>query len=207
MLNKILNTLSSIPINNGLKKYQYFPPNQTALLLINCQKGFLHDQSDFKNKLEKLIAFSRSNKWKIIHAPFRYTERRFPSPVQLLMDKKLKASPANNDLLYVEKEDLILPDRSSLSAFSETNLEEVLRQNGLEHLVLVGPLANFTLDSTMRDGVQKDFHVAIVTDVLALLGQDQDIHAYKSTLSKYAQTVTDLKGLKRLSEKSKNLKE
>ncbi len=204
MLNKILNTLSAIPINKGLKKYQYFPPDQTALLLINCQKGFLHDQADFKNKLENLIAFSRRINWKIIHAPFQYSERKFPAPVQLLMDQKLRASPTSKDLLYVEKEDVILPTRSSLSAFSETNLEEILKQSGLEHLVLAGPLANFTLDSTMRDGVQKDFHVAIVTDVLALLEQDQDIHAYKSTLSKYAQTVTDLKGLKSLSEKSQS---
>lgn len=202
MLNKIINFLAAIPIKNGLKKYQIFPNEQTCLILVNCQKGFLEEHPDLKTTLEDLISFARKNNWKIIHAPFNYTERKYPSPAHLLIEAKLKAAATNKNLLYAEQGDITLPARSTLSAFADTDLEKVLRENGLEHLVLAGPLADLTLDSTMRDGVQNDFHVAILTDVLAMTNQSQRIQDYKDTLERYAQTVTNLKGLKRLSAKS-----
>jgi nicotinamidase-related amidase len=189
-------------MREALKPYQIFPKNHTSLVLINCQKGFLDDQPELKTKLEDLIRFARQNEWKIIHAPFGYTERNFPSPAQLLMDEKLNASPTNKELLYVVQGDITLPSRSTLSAFSETDLEKILRQYGQEHLVLSGPLADLTLDSTMRDGIQNDFHVAILTDALALTNQSQSIVDYAVTLGRYAQTVTNIEDLKRLATPS-----
>jgi nicotinamidase-related amidase len=189
-------------MRTALKPYQIFPKNHTSLVLINCQKAFLDEQPELKTKLEDLIRFARQNNWKIIHAPWGYTERKFPSPAQLLMDKRLKASSTITDLLYVEQGDITLPSRTTLSAFSETNLEKTLRKHGLEHLVLAGPVADLTLDSTMRDGIQNDFHIAIITDALALTNQSQRISDYAETLGRYAQTVTNLKELKRLSAES-----
>jgi len=189
-------------MREALKPYQVFPENKTALVLINCQKGFLDDQAELKNKLVDLIHFARQNHWKIIHAPFSYTERKFPSPAHLLMDERLKASPTSAELLYVEEGDISLPARSTLSAFSGTGLENMLRQHGLEHLVLVGPVADLTLDSTMRDGIQNDFHVAVLTDAMALTNHNQRITDYAETLGRYAQTVTNIEDLKSLAAKS-----
>lgn len=189
-------------MREALKPYQVFPKDQTTLVLINCQKGFLDEQSELKTKLEELLHFARQNHWKIIHAPFGYADRKFPSPAHLLMDEKLKKSEEAKDMLFVEVGDIILPTRSTLSAFAGTGLEKKLRQHGLEHLVLVGPVADLTLDSTMRDGIQNDFHVAILTDVIAMTNQSQRVDHYKETLERYAQTVTTLENLKRLSEKS-----
>lgn len=81
-------------------------------------------------------------------------------------------------------------------------MEKILREHGYEHLVLAGPVADLPLDSTMRDGIQNDFHVAIVTDALALTNKSQRIDDYAKTLSRYAQTVTNLEGLKRLASES-----
>ena len=189
-------------MREALKPYQVFPKNHTALVLINCQKGFLDEQPELQAKLDDLTRFARQNNWKIIHAPFGYKDRRFPSPAQLLMDKKLKASSVGEDLLYVEQGDITMPSRTTLSAFSETDLENILKQNGLEHLVLAGPVADLTLDSTMRDGIQNDFHVAIVLDALALTNESQSINDYAETLGRYAQTVTNIEGLKKLSAES-----
>ncbi len=200
------NTNSENPMvtamRKALKPYQVFPKNNTALVLINCQKGFLDDQPQIKAKLEELTHVARENGWKIIHAPFGYKERKFPSPAQLLMDKKLKALPTSKDLLYVEQGNITLPSRTTLSAFAETDLEKTLRKHDLEHLVLAGPVADLTLDSTMRDGIQNDFHVAIVTDALALTNPSQNVTDYTVTLGRYAQTITNLEGLKKLAAKS-----
>ncbi len=186
----------------ALKPYQIFPKDQTALVLINCQKGFLEEQLELKIRLEDLIHFARQQNWKIIHAPFGYTERKFPSPAQLLMDEKLKKSPDAKDLMYVEEGDITLPSRSTLSAFSGTDLENILRQHSLEHLVLAGPVADLTLDSTMRDGIQNDFHVAIITDALSLTNQRQSIEDYAETLGRYAQTITNIEEMKKLAANS-----
>lgn len=189
-------------MREALKPYQVFPKEHTALLLINCQKGFLDDQPELKTKLEDITRFARQNKWKIIHAPWSYTERKYPSPAQLLLDKKLKASSTNTHLQYVEEGDITLPSRTTLSAFSETDLENTLRQHNLQHLVLAGPMADLTLDSTMRDGIQNDFHIAILTDALALTNKSQNIIDYAETLGRYAQTITNLDGLKKLTAES-----
>jgi len=189
-------------MREALKPYQVFPKYKTALVLINCQRGFLDEQGELKNKLEDLVHFARQNDWKVAHAPFSYKERKFPSPAHLLMNEKLKASPSGKELLYVQEEDITLSARSTLSAFSETDLEKTLRRHGLEHLVLAGPVADLTLDSTMRDGIQNDFHVAILTDALALTNQRQSIADYTETLGRYAQTVTNIDNLKGLTVKS-----
>ncbi len=189
-------------MREALKPYQIFPKNKTALVLINCQKGFLDEQAELNTKFEDLIHFARQNHWKIIHAPFSYTERKFPSPAHLLMDKKLNESLTSKDLMFVQQGDITLPSRSTLSAFAETDLEKTLRQHGLEHLVLAGPVADLTLDSTMRDGIQNDFHIAILTDAMALTNPNQSITDYAETLGRYAQTVTNIEDLKSLAAKS-----
>ncbi len=186
----------------ALEPYQVFPKSQTALVLINCQKGLLDEQPGLKTKLEDLVRFAQQNNWKIIHAPFSYTERKFPAPAHLLMGEKLKVSSTSEDPLYVEEGDIMLPARSTLSAFSGTDLEKTLKEHGLEHLVLAGPVADLTLDSTMRDGIQNDYHVAILTDALALTNESQSIDDYAETLGRYAQTVTNIEGLKRLAAAS-----
>jgi nicotinamidase-related amidase len=204
MLNQLINAAGTMLTARGLKKYQIFPKKRTALLLVNCQEGFLHDQSPLKEKLENLVDFARKNNWKIIHAPYIYTERKFPTQGQLIMDQKLKELSTSKDLLYQQEGDITLQSRSTLSAFSETDLKGILRKHGLEHIVLAGPVADLTLDSTMRDGVQNDFHIAVLTDVLSFTNQSQAIKDYKHTIVRYAQTVTDLEGLKRLAEKSQD---
>jgi len=202
MLNKILNKLAEIPTKIELRKYQVFPKDTTSLILVNCQKGLVDEQPQLQSKLQELITFARQNNWSVIHSPFNYSERKYPSPAHLLIDKKLKSAHSNVDLLFVEPNDIILPYRTTLSAFSETNLEQTLTNNGIEHIVLAGPLADLTLDSTMRDGVQFDFHTAVITDVLSMTTNEYSIKDYTSTLSKYAQTVTNLKKLKKLASKS-----
>lgn len=189
-------------MREALKPYQVFPKNHTSLVLINCQKGLLDEQPELKTKLEELTRFAREHSWQIIHAPFGYKERKFPSPAHLLMDKKLKATPNSKDMLYVDQEDITLASRTTLSAFSESDLEKTLRQHSLEHLVLAGPMADLTVDSTMRDAIQNDFHVAIITDALALTNESQSIEDYSETLGRYAQTITNLEGLKKLAAES-----
>jgi nicotinamidase-related amidase len=189
-------------MREALKPYQVFPKNRTALVLINCQKGFLDEQPELQAKLDNLTRFARQNNWKIIHAPFGYKERKFPAPAHLFMDEKLKISSTSEDLLYVEQGDITLSSRTTLSAFSETDLENILQKNSLEHLVLAGPVADLTLDSTMRDGIQNDFHIAIVTDALALTNPSQSLQDYIVTLGRYAQTITNLAGLKKLAAES-----
>lgn len=189
-------------MREALKPYQVFPKNDTALVLINCQKGLLDENDELNAQLEDLTHFARENDWKIIHAPFSYTERKYPSPGHLLLDEKLNTESSSKDLMFAKEGDLTLPSRTTLSAFAETDLEETLKQHGLEHLVLAGPLADLTLDSTMRDGIQNDFHIAIVTDALSLTNKSQSIQEYAETLGRYAQTITDLKGLKKLAKAS-----
>ena len=60
--------------------------------------------------------------------------------------------------------------KSSSSAFASTGLETHLRERGITHLVVVGAVAGFCVNSTVRAASDLGFAVTVVTD--AVIGFD-----------------------------------
>lgn len=61
----------------------------------------------------------------------------------------------------------MLPSRKTLSIFGLPEVDALIESRGLEHLILAGPLADLTLDSSLGDAVQRDLHVTVVSDCVA----------------------------------------
>jgi nicotinamidase-related amidase len=52
-------------------------------------------------------------------------------------------------------------------SFSKTNLEETLRQRGIDTLVIAGYMTHMCCDTTAREGFQRDFRVLFLDDATA----------------------------------------
>jgi nicotinamidase-related amidase len=75
----------------------------------------------------------------------------------------------------------------------------LIESRGLEHLILAGPLGDLTLDSSLRDAVQRDLHVTVVSDCVAASSAAALELELRYTMPRYAHLVTELEHLERLS--------
>ena len=93
----------------------------------------------------------------------------------------------------------MLPRRSTLSIFGLPEVDALIESRGLEHLILAGPLGDLTLDSSLRDAVQRDLHVTVVSDCVAASSAAALELELRYTMPRYAHLVTELEHLERLS--------
>jgi ureidoacrylate peracid hydrolase len=50
------------------------------------------------------------------------------------------------------------------ACFVGTNLDLILRSNGIENLIVTGVATNICVDSTARDGYMRDYRVTVLED-------------------------------------------
>jgi nicotinamidase-related amidase len=79
--------------------------------------------------------------------------------------------------------DNIVPEPSEIvitkhrySAFADTDLELLLRSNGLRTVVLAGMTTNCAIESTARDASARDFYAVVAEDCVATTDADADLH-------------------------------
>merc|ERR1712093_677832 len=129
------------------------------------------------SKSAALATKARDAGVKIFHAPISFKEDASDSPNKGL---GILAGCAN-DKLFTEgtwnaefcKEmtpvdgDVVVKGKKGLDAFPGTDLEDQLKANGIETVVLGGFLTNCCVESTMRTAYEKGFNVITLTDATA----------------------------------------
>ena len=75
------------------------------------------------------------------------------------------------------------------TAFLDTDLDLVLRSHGIKTIVLIGLATNVCVESTARDGYNKDYYVVLVEDCVASFSIPEH-QASLSTLEEYFGAVT-----------------
>ncbi len=85
---------------------------------------------------------------------------------------------------------LEVPGKRGLNAFSNTELENVLREQGITDVVLAGAVTSICIDSTGRSAFEQGFKVTVLSDCTS--GRtlvEQDFYC-NSIFPLYARTVT-----------------
>jgi ureidoacrylate peracid hydrolase len=67
-------------------------------------------------------------------------------------------------------EDVVVKHR--YSAFHGTELDTLLRAQGVENLIFVGVTTNVCVESTARDGYMRDYHIVVVEDCTASYSEE-----------------------------------
>ncbi len=78
--------------------------------------------------------------------------------------KKIAWVPQFHPELVAQEGDIIAQNHWTGSGFANTDLDFLLKQHGIDHIVLAGMRANTCIDSTARYGVELGYHVTLIKD-------------------------------------------
>ena len=180
-----------------------FPPGATALLLVDMQRIWLEpgrnphhpdwtaDHPYHRETSERaipnqrrLIDAARGAGVEVIHTIIRSLTRdgrdrsldHKLTPIQVAPDDPL-ALPVPE--LAPGPDEILLPKTSS-GVFNSTNIEYVLRNLGVSHLVVAGIMTDQCVDMAVRDGADRGFAVTCVTDACAAQTVERHDNALKA---------------------------
>ena len=63
--------------------------------------------------------------------------------------------------------DIIIKEHWGQSGFANTDLDQQLKQHGIQKIIVIGMLANTCIESTGRFGMELGYHVTLVNDATA----------------------------------------
>jgi nicotinamidase-related amidase len=172
-------------------------PPHTALVLIDMQRDFIEPDGLFgtlgidlsmytkaRPRLEALLAAARRNDILVIHIQNTALPGRMSdSPAQIHFNLRMheSARPDNSPLRYTipgtpghcfaegfepATGELVVRKYRS-SAFWGTNLQMLLRSNGIETVVIGGCTTEGCVESTARDAMFNDLYVVVPEDCVA----------------------------------------
>lgn len=73
--------------------------------------------------------------------------------------------------------DIVIEGKRGLDTFASTNLDFILRNKGIDTIVLGGFLTNCCVESTMRTGYENGFRVITLSDCVAATSQEEHENA------------------------------
>lgn len=101
--------------------------------------------------------------------------------------------------LETAPEDVTLTkNRYSALIAGSSSLERVLRNLGIDTLLIAGTKTNICCESTARDAMMLDFKVVMVEDCCAALSEDEHQAALESIIQQFGDVMTGAEALKRM---------
>ena len=100
------------------------------------------------------------------------------------------------DELAPGRDEIVLPKTSS-GVFNSTNIEYLLRNIGIDTLVVTGFLTDQCVDHTVRDAADRGFYPVCVSDACATHGETRHLNAL-SAFKGYCRTLTTQEVLSQL---------
>jgi nicotinamidase-related amidase len=160
-------------------------PRRTALLLLDFQ-GMVVGQISGPDPLIERVAALRHMAKQVglltihIHVAFRpgYPEVSDHNPMFRAVKEHglMLRDSADSDFdprLTPAKDDVTI-SRTRVGAFRATPLDQILRANAIEVLLIAGINTSGTVLSTVRDGADRDYQLIVVADCCA--DPDEDLH-------------------------------
>jgi isochorismate hydrolase len=170
---------------------------KTAMLVIDMQHYFHGLVAPILDKVLFLIDTCRSVQVKIL-----FTRHGVHDPEN---DGGMLTTWWDDLILYGSKDwelnrelkpnssDLII-DKNRYSAFQGTDLDDWLRKNGVEDLIISGVMTNLCCETTARDAFGHDYRVFFVADATATINEELHLATLKNLAYGFSYII-DTKGL------------
>ncbi|MBO6504582.1 MAG: cysteine hydrolase [Kordiimonadaceae bacterium] len=94
-----------------------------------------------------------------------------------------------SDLFNRDDSDYVM-ERNAIIAFERTDLEDVLKREGIERIVLVGMLTDICVESTMRTAYVKGYEVFTVKDATAALDLNKQEMSVETNFPLFSKVVS-----------------
>lgn len=187
--------------------------HDTALVLIEYQNDFatpggtLHDgvrdemaRTNMLAHTEALVKRARKAGVRIFWVPIQFADG-YPelgdNPYGILANVVATNSFRKGtwgaqivDALAPDTGDIIVSGKRGLCSFASTNLDFLLRHNGIRRVALGGFLTNCCVESTMRTAYEKGYDVVTLTDCTATFARDQQEAAVSFTYPMFSRPMT-----------------
>ena len=168
-----------------------YSSDNTALLIVDPFNDFLSEGGKLWNRtketvkgvnlienLKKILLAARASGIKVVYVPHHNYEKgdfadwKFRAPTH---EGCLKYSLFENGSwggefhpeLLPQKGDYIAQNHWTSSGFANTNLDFLLKQHNIDHVVIMGMRANTCIDTTARYAVELGYHTTLIKDAIA----------------------------------------
>jgi nicotinamidase-related amidase len=190
-----------------------YPRERTALLFVDPYNDFLSeggkiyprikpvaDQVGLLDNLRQLDGAVRAAGIQVAVVPHRrwepgdYEDWDHPNPSQRLIMQRHSFARGEwggewHPDFAPKPGDLVAAEHWAQSGFANTNLDFLLKQKGITHVVVVGLLANTCIESTARFAMELGYHVTLVRDATAALTHDMMHAAHELNGPTYAHAI------------------
>lgn len=180
-----------------------YDPNVSAILFLDPYNDFLSEGGklwplvkpvaeavQLIDHLDQVVTAARAHGLRIFVVPHHratpgdYVGWKFPNPDQvagnhLQLFAKGSWGGEWHPAFVPKPEDLIAQEHWSQNGFAGTDLNRLLRQHGVERVVLIGLLANTCIEATARGAMELGYHVTLIKDATAAFSPDR-MHAAHS---------------------------
>lgn len=134
--------------------------NFSALVVIDQQKGIVSPKLGTRNnpnaelEMLRLLAKWRSSGWPVFHVKHRSSQ---PESVFWPNQDGFEFRPE-----FAPLETEVVIEKQTPCAFTNTNLESMLKECAVNSLVVVGASTNNSVEATVRNGSCKGFKIIVV---------------------------------------------
>ena len=174
--------------------------NDMALLVIDVQRFFIDPDSQsfvptsraIMPNIKRLIDKFRELGQPVIFTRHAYLDDEDPGIMDLWWGDSIRDS---DPLSYISHKLLPLPDepvirKTRYSAFIGTGLEAMLRERGIETVLITGVVTHLCCESTAREAFMKDFAVYMAIDGTASYSEELHISSLRGLANGFAIPVT-----------------
>lgn len=185
--------------NHRMKEFKLCP-EKSALLIIDMQRFFLVPDShayvpnatDTIQNVKALADAYREARLPVIYTYHAVLSReesgimdRWWGDIQREGGEMAKIIPA----LSPKKSDIVIR-KTRYSAFAGTELEKILRDRGVEQVVITGVLTHLCCDTTARAAFMRDFEVYFGIDCTATYNDDLHAGTLRALADGFAMPIT-----------------
>lgn len=169
--------LTNLSIPPSRKKHFTFIPENSALLIIDMQEFFLNEESHafvpsartIVPNVNSLVEEYRRQEYPIIFTFHALESDEKPGMMGRWWGDVLRVTNSLSRIhssLNWEENDITLR-KSRYSAFIGTNLDQILKDNKVNTLVITGIMTHLCCESTAREAFMRDYEVYFVVDATA----------------------------------------
>lgn len=194
------------PEDASLIRNRPFNPKRTCLLLIDTQNYVWNDKvaeslpafdETVRNtvipNLKRLIAAFRATGAEVMYTVMENMtrdgrDRSLDYKLSQFFIGKDSWEAKVLDVLAPGDDEIVLPKTSS-GVFNSTNIEYLLRNIGIDTLVVTGFLTDQCVDHTVRDAADRGFYPICISDACATHSKERHVNAL-AAFTGYCQTLT-----------------
>ena len=194
--------IDAIPIDGDVSfRERAVEPDRTALLVVDLQKGEYNETrrrekpeyGELWNRIEnsvipngqRLLTACRSTGVEVIYTVVECLtldgrDRSLDYKISGIFAARGSREAEVIDELKPGEDEIIIPKTSS-SLFNSTNFEYVLRNLGIEYILVMGMMTDQCVETAVRDGCDRGFLMTVIEDACATYTQ----HRHHEALAGY----------------------